>query len=187
MSDSLHRRGQAIEDLFFAESDRKLLAEIRHEIDKVASRAVLEAATGISDIDVLDALSESGIKPESLASVALIPLVALAWCDNKLEDNEKTAILKAADEAGIRTGGASYNMLEIWFSQKPDQELFDAWKSYIGSLKSSLDEVSLKQLKNSVVSRTEEVAKAAGGYLRMINKISDSERRVIDEVSKAFE
>ena len=187
MSDSLHERGKSMENLFFAEKDHELLQKMRDEIVALESREALKSASGIADTSVLTALSEIGITPESLTSVALIPLVAVAWSDNKMEEAEKAAILKAADAAGITVGSASYQTINTWLSKKPDSELLEAWKAYIGSLQTVLDAVSLMQLKKSILGRTEEVAKASGGLLGLGQKVSMSERKVLDELAAAFD
>jgi hypothetical protein len=187
MSDSLQDRGKAIEDVFFAEQDKKLLDKIREEMAAKESRAALETASGISDAAALDALTESGITPESLTSIALIPLVVVAWSDDKMEDSEKAAILQAADAAGITTGTASYETMKAWLAKKPGSDLLDAWKAYVSSLKSSLDDVAFAQLKTSIIGRAEGVAEAAGGFLGLGNKISASERKVLDELAAAFD
>ena len=187
MSDSLHDRGKAMENQFFAEKDRQLLGKIREKMAANENREALEAASGISDPAVLDSLSKSGITAESLTSVALIPLVVVAWSDDKMEDSEKAAILQSADVAGINTGTPSYQLMEYWLRKKPDTELLEAWKSYIGSLKASLDAVAYSQLKTSVMGRAENIAESAGGFLGLVNKISDSERKVLDELATAFD
>lgn len=187
MQDSLHERGKAMEDLFYAETDKKLLDKMRAELSAQESRAGLQVATGISDLSVLDALTESGITPETLTSVALIPLIAVAWADNVLDDNEKKAILQAADGAGIESGSASFATIETWMNKQPQPELLATWKAYIGSLKSTLDSAAFSQLKISVISRAENIAESAGGFLGLVNKISGSERKVLDELAKAFD
>ncbi len=187
MSDSLHERGQALEDRFFAEKDQALLDQMREEMAAQKSREALQSASGIGDAAVLDSLIESGITPESLTSVALIPLVEVAWSDNEMQEAEKVAILQAADIAGITTGSVSYRTIESWLSKKPGSDLLDAWKAYIGSLKSTLDSVALMQLKSSIIGRAERVAKASGGFLGLGNKVSDSERKVLDDLSATFD
>lgn len=187
MTDSLHERGQAMEAVFFAQQDHKLLEKLREEMAAEQSRDALQSASGISDDTVLDALINSGITPESLTSVALIPLIAVAWADNRLEASEKAAILKAADVAGLQVGSASYQTIDSWLSKKPDSDLLDAWKAYIGSLKLTLEPVAFSQLKTSIVGRAESVAEAAGGFLGLVNTVSDSERKVINQLKAAFE
>jgi hypothetical protein len=187
MKDSLHERGKAMEDRFFAEKDEKLLEQLRSELSAKESRDALESASGITDATVLDALIDCGITPESLTSVSLIPLVAVAWADDLMEDSEKEAILKAAATAGITSGTASYAMLESWLGARPGAELLDSWKAYISTLKSSLSEPAFVQLKGSVIGRAEDVAKSAGGFLGLGNKVSATEEKVLKELAAAFE
>jgi hypothetical protein len=187
MSDSLHDRGRAMEDLFFAESDQRLLDKIREEMEAKDAREALQMATGISDTTVLDAFIENGITPETMVSIGLIPLVMVAWSDHRMESAEKAAILKAADQAGIGAGSPSYHTIESWLSKKPDSDLLDAWVRYIGLLKETLDGAAFSQLKKSIIGRAEHVAESAGGFLRVVNTVSAAERKVLDRLTAAFD
>ncbi len=183
MSDSLHDRGRAIEDVFFTARDQDLIQKLKQEMAASEARDAMTTASGINDAAVLDSLIECGITPESMASVALIPLVAVAWADNKMEDNEKAAILKAANEAGVAECSASYQAIAAWLDNRPDASLTDAWKNYMGALNESLDPAAFNQLKAIVMRRAENVAESAGGFLGLGNKVSDSERKVIDDLA----
>ena len=186
MDDSVQGRGKAMEDLFFKSQDAKLLEKMRSELAASESREALQSASGIEDVAVLDALSKAGISPESLTSVALIPLVAVAWADKKMEAAEKAAILQAAETAGIKTGSASYMTMESWLSNQPPAELLTTWKSYIQALKPTLDPAAFSQLKTSIVGRAESVAESAGGFLGLTSKVSDVEQAVLDDLAAAF-
>ncbi len=186
MNDPIHERGQAIENLFFAESDRKLLAKMKAEIAAEEARAALQLASGINDTAVLDVLLANNITPESLASVGLIPLIAVAWADDSMEESEKTAILQAADISGVTAGSAGYEMLEKWLSQRPAPDLLEGWKAYVLALRDTLEPAAMAQLKANVLGRATDVAKAAGGFLGLGNKISDVEQKVLDDLSNTF-
>jgi hypothetical protein len=186
MNDPIHERGQAIENLFFAQSDQQLLAKMKAELAAEEARGALRHASGISDPAVLDALLANHITPESLTSVGLIPLVAVAWADDSMEESEKAAILQAADISGVKAGSVGYEMLEKWLSQRPSPELLAGWKAYVGALHDVLDPAALAQLKTSVLGRAKEVAKSAGGFLGLGNKVSDSEQKVLDDLSNTF-
>ncbi len=186
MSDSLHDRGKAVEDLFFAENDKRLLEKMRTEMASKDQHEALETASGITDESVLNALSSSGITAETLTTVSLIPLVAVAWADNKMEAAEKEAILKAAKVVGIAPDSAGYATMESWLGKQPGSDLLEAWKSYIGSIKSTLDATAFGQLKTSIMGRAESVAESAGGFLG-ISTVSGVERKVLDELAAAFE
>jgi len=180
-------RGEVMEDLFFAQSDRQLLDALRKEFEKTAARKKLETETGIHDVETLDALLEKGVTPESLEAVRLIPLVAVAWADWVLEDAEKEAILKAAEAHGIHQGTPSYQLLETWLKHKPKPELLESWKAYVQALVQTLEPAALNQLKTNVLERAKGVAEAAGGFLGIGNKISESEEAVLEDLAKTFD
>lgn len=183
MSDSLHDRGQAIEDVFFTARDQSLIQKLKQELANSEAREAMATASGINNDRVLDSLIECGITSASMASVALIPLVAVAWADNKMEANEREAILKAASVAGVVEGSASYQAMSLWLESRPDESLTEAWKNYMGALKESLDPPAFNQLKAHIIKRAENVAQSAGGFLGLGNKVSDSERKTIDELA----
>ncbi len=187
MDDSLHDRGRAMEDLFFNQKDQELLERMRSELAASESREGLKTVSGIEDAAVLDALSAAGVTPESLTSVALIPLVAVAWADKKMESAEKAAILQAANQAGIRPDTASYKTMEAWLSALPSDDLLVTWKAYIAAVKGGLEPAAFEQLKTTIVGRAETIAESAGGFLGLGDKISDDERKVLDDLASAFE
>jgi hypothetical protein len=187
MDDPIHERGKAIEDLFFAARDQQLLARLREEMASEESREALAGASGVSDPAVLDALLAIEVSPETLTSIGLIPLVAVAWADSVMAEAEKNAILQAADIAGIKIGTASHALLETWLTTAPKPELLAGWKSYIHSLKCTLEPEALFQLKTFILDRAENVAQSAGSFLGLGSKISDSERDVLDELVQAFD
>ncbi len=186
-NDSLHERGQALEDSFFRDRDQKLIQKIKTEMKAEHDRSALAATTGISDTSVIDQLIEQNITPESLASMALIPLVAVAWADGRMEDDERDAILKATEQSGISPDQASYELVSSWLVHRPQDELLDSWKEYVRALKENLDAAAVKELKKSVIKRATDVADAAGGFMGFGNRISKVEQQVIDELAAAFD
>ncbi|MEM7784465.1 MAG: hypothetical protein AAF939_19610 [Planctomycetota bacterium] len=186
MDDSLHARGKVMEDLFFAEQDRKLIDDLKKMMQDADPVGSLASASGISDTDVLESLSQAGITAESLTSVSLIPLVSVAWADQKMEPAEKEAILKGAAEAGIQQGSASFELLSAWLTKQPGNNLLESWKEYIGELKGSLEPVAFNQLKVSVIGKAKSVAESAGGFLGL-GTVSEAELSVINDLESAFE
>ncbi len=184
--DDLNGLGNAMAERFFKERDKELLEKLRQEVAGDDSRDALASASGIDDSSVLDSLISNGIGPETIASVTLIPLVAVAWADREMDAKEREAILKAASESGISAGSASYSILEKWLAEQPDDQLLASWTDYVGAMKSKLEPAAVNQLKSSVISRAQSVAEAAGGFLGLGNKISDVERSVLSKLESAF-
>ncbi len=185
MSDSLKQRGDALENMFFLEKDRALLQKIKADMESKEACKALAAVIGINDQVVVDGLVSVGVSAESLTSVSLIPLVAVAWSDGRIDEKERKAVLKAASDSGLLEGSAAYELLNSWLAVKPDDDLLDCWKKYVAALKESLDGPSFSQLKTTVLSRARNVAEAAGGFLGMMS-ISASEERVLGELENAF-
>jgi hypothetical protein len=187
MDDPIQSRGQAIENVFFARADQELLAKLKKDMDASESRDALASASGIQDTEVLDALLKNNISPETLTTIGLIPLIAVGWADHVMEEAEKNAILQAADVAGIKMGTSSHVMLEKWLAHEPEKELLEGWVAYIGALKDVLDPAPFSQLKTNIIQRAESVAKSAGGFLGLGNKVSDTEQQVLEQLAKAFD
>jgi len=185
--DELNSCGEKMAESFFAKRDKELLEKLRADMSNEENRSTLKSASGIEDETVLQGLVDSGITPEALTAVSLIPLVAVAWADREMNDKEKSAILKAAADAGLTSDSEAYSVLEGWLQSKPEDFLLGTWKTYISSVKRKLDPAATSQLKISVLARSTEVAKAAGGYLGLGSKISDAEQGVLDELTAAFE
>ncbi len=185
-NDPLHERGKALEDRFFQERDRKLLENLRREYQVRTTKEALSAASGITDDVVLDDLIASQITAETLTAISIVPLVAVAWADEKMEPREIDAVLKAAHDAGIERGTTSHEIVRSWLATKPGDELLQTWKDYISSLKSTLSNLALEQLKSSVLKRARSVAESAGGFLGFGNKVSAVEQKVLDDLESVF-
>ena len=185
--DDLNGLAEAMADRFYKERDKELLERLKQEIEASDARSALASTAGIEDEAALEALVQGGISADTMASVALIPLVAVAWVDREMETKEREAILKSAADAGIETGSASYRLLESWLQQRPDDQLLVAWTAYIGGLKKGpLDSAALEQLKTSILSRATKVAASAGGYLGLGNRISATEEALLAQLETAF-
>ena len=182
MSDMLAKRGQALENAFFVKKDQELLKAFQAKLDSEK----LSELTGITDADVLDQLESLGVTSQTVAALGLVPLIEVAWADGRIADEEKAAIVKAAEKAGITPESPSGQLLKSWLDAKPGPELRDGWKQYVGGLKSSLNDASLRAIKAGVIGRATEVAKAAGGLLG-IGAMAPLEKNAIRDLESAFE
>lgn len=185
--DSLNDRRKALEDSFFARKDAELLREMRQHMDRSAQREALAKASGIANEELLDQLLDLEIRPETMAAMSLVPLVAVAWADNVLDEAERQAVLQAAADAGIRQGDPGYELLAQWFEHPPSEEMLATWKAYIRTLIESLTSGGRETLRDEVVGRAHKIAAASGGILGLGNKISRSEKAVLDDLAAAFD
>jgi hypothetical protein len=184
--DFLGDRRKALEDQFFEKQNRQLLDSLRDKREAGDRTSALAAASGIGDTAVLEKLVALEIGVDALAALSLIPLVAVAWADGVVQAREKEAVLQAAGAEGLKTDDVSYQLLESWLAQRPGPELVSVWKDYMGALSAHLDQGSRGALKNELLGRARTVAKAAGGFLGLGNKVSAEEARVLDELEAVF-
>ncbi len=182
--DFLGERRKALEDSFFAKQNQKLMEEMQARKQAETQRQALEVASGIHDEAVLEALVAAGISPETLAALSLVPLVAVAWADGKLDSRERSALLDAAAEAGLPRDGVAHRLLESWLAERPSSEVLETWKAYIGALRETLDSVVLAGLRQELLDLARRVAQASGGLLR--GNVSKEEESVLAELEATF-
>lgn len=182
----LKERKDALENEFFKKQDERALEELRAKNAEAEVRAALGKVSGISDSPTLDALIEMGITAETLTAVSLVPMVVVAWADGKLDEAERSAILKAFREANADNEGTSA-LLEEWLSSRPAPELLDSWKLYIKAVLEELRPEAREALRVQLVGGARDVAEAAGGFLGLGNKVSSSEAEALKDLEACFE
>jgi hypothetical protein len=183
--DSLHERGSALENQFFADLDAKLLAELKSSQDQESAVAEFTRISGIKDKNILQAIHKLGITPQSLSALRIFPLVAVAWGDGVLEQAEKSTIqLLASTHSELQSGPAS-QLLKKWLDAKPAAEMFDAWESYAKALINALPADQAEELKAVLVKEIHTVAEASGGLLGWA-AVSQGESKVMKRIESAL-
>jgi len=180
-------REKALEDLFFEKENRKLIERIQAEEANRTAKKGLADLTNIRDEGLLEKLVSLEIQPGTWAALALIPLVEVAWSSGRVEEKERRAVLSAAEANGIAKGSATFDLLEKWLEARPDPAYLEAWGEYTVDLCAELGATERAALRDEIVGRARRVAEAAGGLLGVVNKVSDAEQHMLDEIAKAFE
>ncbi len=187
VSASLNEQGRTLADIFFLERDRKLIEDL-HRIEKMKeTKQALSQVSGITDDDVLQKLVGLNIRPEIMATLALVPLVEVAWADGKIDEKEKAAVLEAAGESFISKESPDFDLLKQWLTHKPQASMLDAWKHYIKGLCGQLTEHQKNALKKDLIGHARQVAQAAGGILGLGSKISKPEQDILAKLESAFD
>src|SRR5262245_55800374 len=174
-----------LEEQFFADRDAQLLQTLREQARQKAKRDALREAAPNAPDALLDKLIALGIGPHTVLALTLVPLAAVAWADGTIEPSERAAILKAAEERGIKPGTPAGQMLGSWLDRPVDARLMETWKTYVGAIWSSFDDKERHAMHDRLIGMARDVAKAAGGFLG-VHKISHAEQTVLDELEKAL-
>ena len=182
----LKATARALEDSFFAKENARVLQELRSASVREEKKKEFREYLNIESEEVLDALINLEVEPETLLAFTLVPLVEVAWADGEIQANEREAIIKAAMESGVEDGSPTCTLLRNWLQTPPDPVLIETWRGYIEELMNSLGERARAHLKSSSIGRARAVAEAAGGFLG-IGSISAAEKKKLEELEWAFE
>ncbi len=179
-------RRVALEEAFFAKQNEALRQRLRAMDEDRLKKEALAAATGITDETIIERLASLNIGSDTLAALALVPLVAVAWADGSIDDKERAAAFSRAAELGLNKQDVSHQLFEHWLAEKPSPDLLAVWKAYIGALSTTLSHEARQALKAEVLDRARAVAKAAGGFLGIGGRISPPEETVLKDLESAF-
>lgn len=182
----LDDRRRALEEAFFAKQNAELLRRLRTGNEQGVRKQALSAASGIIDDDLLQKLVAAGIESDTLAALALVPLVAVAWADGSLDGKERAAVLAAASSNGLDPAGPGYQLLTQWLAKPPGPHLVETWTNYIRSTAADLGEEARQALKLQLLGRARRVAEAAGGILGISAKVSAAEEAMLAKLEGAF-
>lgn len=183
--DLLHQRGRALEKAFFAERDQQLLEKLRRRLTSEEAKKLLAAATGVKDEIAIPELANLDV-PQFLAVLGIFPLVEVAWCDRKIPDREREAILAAAHDIGVCDDTPCYELLGRWLEHPPHEDALKLWTDYVQAVCATLEPETVETLKQGVIDRAKKIAEAAGGIFGMGNKISAAEEACLTRLEDAF-
>jgi hypothetical protein len=182
----LRKSGKALEDSFFVRENARLLKKLKEKEAVAAKKQAFKDICNIENDELIEAFIELEIEPHELSALSLVPLIMVAWADGTIQQSERRAIIKAAEEYGVQKGTENHDLLENWLEVKPGPDLTNTWKHYANEVYVRLDNVVAAALKERLEDRTTAIAKAAGGFLG-IGAISDSEQKVLDEIHSVFD
>ncbi len=182
----LAKRRKALEDDYFAKQNKRLALDLRLKQARQDAKEAIAATSGLDDDEVLERLVDLGIGSDTLGALSLVPLVEVAWADDRMEPDERTAALEAAEQAGVAPESPAHRLLEAWLAERPPPRLLAAWRGYVGALCEDMIPEKRLALRRDVLDRARAVAEAAGGFLGVGNRISRREREIFDILETSF-
>lgn len=183
----LEERKNTLEEEFFRKQNAEVIARLRATQEREHAREAMAKTSGITDAAVLDRLIDQGLNPASIAAVALVPLVAIAWADRKVEDKERRAVLDEAASSGLTADMAGYELLDNWLREAPPPALLATWAEYARALASNMEAGDRRNFRDTLLARAKAVATAAGGgFGGLVSKVSDAEQAVLRAVEEAL-
>lgn len=185
MSKNTPQKWFNLEEQFFKGVDRQLVKKLQNEMETAETAEAIMKVTGISNAELASEMAELNVTVETLSAFRLAPLVAVAWADDRVEENERYAITKAAEKSGISNDDPAMELLNSWTKNRPSEDLLNAWCEYAKALSASLAEAHRAALKKEVIDEVNSVAEACGGILGF-GSISPAEKETIKRIESAL-
>ncbi len=161
--DKLHaeRRERQLEAL--RKKERAGIAEALHTTDDVAEEALL-----------------LGFDAATAPILPFVPLIEVAWADDKVTDRESEKVLELAKAHGIESDEA-LEFLGLLLEKKPSNLFFERTNRVLAHLLEDEEHDS-----KDVLAQARAVADASGGFLGLGNRVSDIEEKVLQELAELF-
>lgn len=174
-----------LEEHFFLKEDQKMLENLRSLQKMQETKEALAQVSRIRNEAILQRLVELDVRPETLVSLRLIPLVEMAWANGSVDEKEKAAVFAAAEREGWAKDQPDYEILARWMEHRPAPKLLEAWLNYVRGLAEHFTPEEKAEFKKAVMTHARNIAEASGGFLGF-GKISASEAEMLRKLDAAF-
>jgi hypothetical protein len=139
--------------------------------------------TGTSNEEVLKTLHDLGYTRDSVLLLHLVPLISVAWADDKVSGPERELIIEAAKLRGIDEDTAAYKQLNEWLTNRPSEAFIDQTLRVIANLAETNTAEETVTRRQNLLDLATRVAAASGGILGFGSKISAEEQDVLDRIA----
>lgn len=175
--DLFEDRRRALEEEYFQKESKELAKKLQARI----AQEQLGAATGVSDQDLLQRMSELGFGPETVALLPVIPLLYVAWSNGEVTPEERAALLDVARRRGVAEGSEADARLAGYLRVRPDRRFFDTTLEMIRQMVAGQPDRA-----HDLMSLAHRIAEVSGGVLG-IGKISADEKKALDRLAQMLE
>ncbi len=181
----MDRISRSLEDEFFFKKDIELMEKQRVLKQMKETKEAIKEVSGIQDENLLQRLVELNIRPETVASLVIVPLIEVAWANGSMDQKEKEAVLATINKFGWSNNSIDYILLKRWLEHKPDPALLEAWAHYIGYVCAKMKPDEVMRFKMEIMSHAKAIAEISGGFLG-IGSISQREKEMLEIIENVF-
>lgn len=180
--DRTAQRGKNLEEDYFHRKEKELIENLRKRREEETKQQELAAGTGTANAEILQTLHELGYTRDTVLLLHLVPLISIAWADDKVSGPERELIIEAAKLRDIAEDSAAYKQLNDWLTNRPSDAFLDQTLRVIANLAETNTPEENEMRRQNLLDLAKRVAAASGGILGL-GKISDEEQAQIDRIS----
>ena len=179
--DELHKRGKALEDMFFKEQEVQVIEKMRAQLNKDKTKKAIMEHTGVQDGESIDKLIAQGISVATLAAIRFVPLVLMSWASGRVEAEEQEVLLNHLHEKGVALDSPVRKMVMDWLVSRPTKELEEAWTSFVSVYLPTLTVAEKTSFASEILEVSHDIADSAGGFLGF-GSVCKAERELLNRL-----
>jgi tellurite resistance protein len=181
--ESFLSQGKQTEDQYFLEREKHLIEQLQKKAAAEVAKKELAEAVGVSDEAILDTLRDLGYDRDIVTVLHLFPLVAVAWADGEISEQERDRILEAARAMGIEPETPAHKKLLEWLATKPTEIQTERKLRIIRDLLQFRTADKQQEYQSKVADLCVQVAEASGGFLGLGRKTSAVEKAMLERIT----
>lgn len=170
------------QEQYFQQKEAELLARMKTRREQARELKELAAETGIADEEILAILHELGYTRDTVSILHFVPLVQVAWASGSVTPKERQTALRLAEWRGIASESPAWRQLNEWLDIRPSDEFF---LTTLRIIRHILDDETRREgigHRTDLISYCIRVATVSGGFLGIGSKVSEGERKALDQI-----
>ena len=183
--DIFRDRERAEEAVYFSQRDARLIEKLRERARLGEIAHALAEKLRVDDPALLERVIKLGVTLETGAAFILAPLVEIAWADGQVDEAERHAIVRLAQDRGVTPGSADMSQVLQWLAVRPPDALFQAALEAIKLGLSVLPHDEAEERIEKMLDGCRQVAQSSGGLAKLLHLhdgVSAQERSVLNEI-----
>lgn len=183
--DSYNRKRQRLEWLHLARHEQGLQSRLRQRRDSAEAERELRIASKIGDGQLIRRLVSAGIRRDTLAGLARMPLALVAWASGSVTWAEHRLVLLQLAGGQPPVHFRSRAMVQSWLEQRPPRELSDLAWDYALARTGVMHPRWRVTFGERLLDEARQVAAASGGLLG-VGAVCLEEQRVLDRIRATY-
>lgn len=166
------------EEKYFKKQELDLREAKRRELEKAAREAAERRKVAdqlrTENEAVIDRIRELGFDGDTARVLDVLPLIHVAWADGNVTTKERTSIFQLLESRGIASDSEAWILVETLLEKRPSADFLDETLHLLRDMGGH---------ETDIVQLCLQVADASGGFFGLGDKISDSERALIEHIA----
>jgi|GEM_PF-195076 len=175
---------RAREASWFQDRDRELIDGIRRRLERLDNLEALEQALQVPDHELPGMLAQLGIAAETLPVLTLVPMIQVAWADQRIQPEETALLLEAAAAAGIIPDSPAGVALAGLLEAPPSPELVQVAYRSIWALLSAAPAGDVDEALEDLASLASRMARVTHRLLGPLGYMGRPEAQAVEDVAR---